>query len=255
MQYRKSISERVFEVILYFVLSGLIAITLYPLLYVLFASLSDPASVVQHRGLLLHPLGFNLGAYRLVFENPMIAIGYRNTILYVVGGTALNLVMTTLAAYALSRRNVYWKRPITLLIVFTMFFGGGLIPTFLLVSNTLNLLDSGWALILPSAINTWNLLIMKTSFESLPVALEESARLDGANDFQILLKIAIPLSLPVIAVMVLFYSVAHWNAFFSAMIYLRTRELWPLQLVLREILISRAFGNSWYGLEGQHAVT
>ena len=127
-----------------------------------------------------------------------------------------------------------------LMIIFTMFFSGGLIPTYLWIGVNLNMIDKPWALIIPPAISTWNLLIMKTSFEAVPVALEESARIDGANDFRILWNVVIPLSLPVIAVMVLFYSVYHWNAFFNAMIYLRDKDLWPLQLVLREILISNS---------------
>lgn len=217
---------------------GLIIITLYPLLYVAFASLSDAGGLAQHRGLMFHPEGFSISAYKLVFLNPMISVGYRNTLFYVVAGTTINLVMTTLGAYGLSRKNVMWRNPIMFLIVFTMFFSGGLIPTFLLVGVTLNMIDKPWALIIPPAINTWNLLIMRTSFEGVPVALEESARMDGASDFRILWNIVIPLSMPVIAVMILFYAVGHWNAFFNAMIYLRSRELWPLQLVLRQILIS-----------------
>lgn len=225
----------------------LIIVTLYPLLYAAFASISDPGRLAQHRGLLFQPAGFSLAAYKLVFRNPMIAIGYRNTLFYVVAGTTINLIMTTLGAYALSRKNVMWKNPIMFLIVFTMFFSGGLIPTFLLVGVTLNMMDKPWALIIPPAINTWNLLIMKTGFEGVPVALEESARIDGANDFRILWNIVIPLSLPVVAVMILFYAVYHWNAFFNAMIYLRTRDLWPLQLVLRDILIANTQGEMTAG--------
>jgi putative aldouronate transport system permease protein len=229
---------------------GLIAVTLYPLLYVLFASLSDATSLAQNRGLLLRPLGLNFKAYKLVLENPMIAIGYRNTLFYVTVGTALNLLMTSLAAYGLSRKNVFWRNPILFLIIFTMFFSGGLIPTYLWVGNNLGMLDTPWALIIPPAINTWNLLIMKTAFESVPVALEESARLDGANDFHILFRIIIPLSLPVIAVMVLFYAVYHWNAYFNALVYLRTRDLYPLQMILRDILISNNVSSMTTGVSG-----
>ncbi|MEM8535439.1 MAG: carbohydrate ABC transporter permease [Chloroflexota bacterium] len=234
---KKSASEHLFNLFNITFMAGLIVATLYPLLYVLFASLSDPATLAQSRGILLHPLGFTLEAYQRVFENPSISIGYRNTLFYVVVGTALNLIMTSLGAYALSRKNVMWRRQLTLLIVFTMFFNGGLIPTFLLVSRTLNMLDTPWALIVPTAINTWNLLVLKTAFESVPISLEEAARLDGANDFTILWRIVIPLSLPALAVIFLFYAVGHWNAYFNALIYLRDRELYPLQLVLREILI------------------
>jgi putative aldouronate transport system permease protein len=235
---KRSLGDIAFDAFLVVFMLFLIAITLYPLLYAFFASISDPQRLIQHRGLLLRPLGFSLLSYDLVFKNPMIPTGYRNTLFYVVAGTTINLVLTTLGAYGLSRRNVLWQKPLMFLIVFTMFFNGGLIPTFLMVGVTLRMMDTPWALLIPPAISTWNLLIMRTSFQGVPVALEESARIDGANDFHILWRIVIPLSMPVIAVMILFYSVYHWNAFFNAMIYLRTRDLWPLQLVLREILIA-----------------
>ena len=215
----------------------LMVVTLYPFLYVLFASLSDPASMMQKRGLLLAPMGFTLGAYKAVLDNPMILVGYRNTLFYVVAGTSVNMVMTVLGAYALSRKNVMLKNPVMFMIVFTMFFNGGMIPTFLLVGQTLGLQDTPWALILPGAISTMNLIILRSAFETVPVALEEAARIDGANDFQILWHVVIPMSLPALAVILLFYAVGTWNAWFGAMIYLRDRELYPLQLVLREILI------------------
>ena len=221
----------------------LVTVTLYPLLYVAFASFSNPTLLMQHRGILWRPLEFTIRAYEIVLANPMIAIGYRNTLAYVVFGTALNLLMTCLGAYGLSRRGLMLKRPLMLLITFTMFFGGGLIPTYLLVAKTLNMHNSPWALIIPGAINTWNLIIMRTAFESVPVALEEAARIDGANDLVILVKVVLPLSLPVIAVMILFYAVAHWNSWFPAAIYLRTRTLYPLQIILREILIANSIDD------------
>ena len=221
----------------------LVTVTLYPLLYVAFASFSNPTLLMQHRGILWRPLEFTIRAYEIVLANPMIAIGYRNTLAYVVFGTALNLLMTCLGAYGLSRRGLMLKRPLMLLITFTMFFGGGLIPTSLLVAKTLNMHNSPWALIIPGAINTWNLIIMRTAFESVPVALEEAARIDGANDLVILVKVVLPLSLPVIAVMILFYAVAHWNSWFPAAIYLRTRTLYPLQIILREILIANSIDD------------
>jgi putative aldouronate transport system permease protein len=216
----------------------LMVLTLYPFLYVLFASLSDPTSLMQNRGPLVAPLGFTFAAYKAVLENPMILVGYRNTLFYVVFGTSLNMVMTVLGAYALSRRNVMLKNPIMFMIIFTMFFHGGMIPTFLLVGQTLGMQDTPWALIVPGAISTWNLIVLRTSFEAVPVALEEAARIDGANDFQILWHVIIPMSIPALAVIILFYAVGTWNAWFGAMIYLRNRELYPLQLVLREILIT-----------------
>jgi putative aldouronate transport system permease protein len=240
MRIKGNIGDSVFGVVNTILMIGLMVVTLYPLLYVAFASVSDPATFMQFRGALLRPLGFTLEAYRRVFDNPMILVGYRNTLFYVIAGTSLNLLMTCLGAYVLSRRNVPLIRPIMMGIVFTMFFSGGLIPTFLLVGRTLGMMDTPWALIVPVAISTYNLIIMRTGFEAVPYELEEAARMDGANDLDILFRIVLPLSKPVLAVMILFYAVAHWNAFFSAMVYLRTREWYPLQLVLREILIVNA---------------
>jgi len=215
----------------------LIVVTLYPFLYVAFASVSEPYEIVRHQGILLKPLGFSLEAYKLVFENPMILTGYRNTLFYVTVGTSINLLMTSLSAYVLSRKNVMFKNAMMMMVVFTMFFSGGLIPFYLTVRE-LGLSDSMWAVILPTAMSTYNMIVMRTAFTAIPDSLEESARIDGANDFTILFRIILPLSLPVVAVMILFYAVGHWNAWFNAMIFLRTRDKYPLQIVLREILIA-----------------
>ena len=243
IRHRESRAERLFSVGNLALMVVLMGLTLYPLLFVLFASLSNPGELTQHRGLLFAPIDLTFEAYRRVFQNPIILTGYRNTLFIVVVGTALNVLMTTLGAYALSRRNVLFKDPAMFFIVFTMFFSGGLIPTYLLVGQTLHLQNSLWALIIPGAVNTLNLIIMRTAFNAVPVALEEAARIDGANDWVILFRIFLPLAWPVVAVMILFYGVAHWNAFFSALVYLRDRELYPLQLVLREILISSNVQN------------
>src|SRR5712691_10276732 len=237
IRMKRSFSELIFDYGNILFMIALIAATLYPMLYILFASFSDPTLLAQHRGLLAGPLGFSTEAYARVFENPNILTGYRNAIYYVVSGTFINIVLTTLGAYVLSRRKVLWKEPIMFRIVFTMFFSGGLIPTFLLVGRSLGWINSPLALIIPGAIQTYNLIIMRTAFQQVPYELNEAARMDGANDFQILWRIYIPLVKPVLAVMVLFYSVSHWNSFFPALIYLRNRDLYPLQLILREILI------------------
>ncbi|WP_195572184.1 carbohydrate ABC transporter permease [Paenibacillus sp. 1001270B_150601_E10] len=236
---RISVGEKVFVGFNTVFMLLLCFVTLYPFIYVGFASLSDPASLAAHRGLLLLPLDMNFSAYKAVFDNPMITTGYRNTLIYVVCGTAINLLLTSIGAYVLSRRNLYFKNILMLLIVITMFFGGGLIPTYLLI-NKLGMLNTVWALLIPGAISTFNMIIMRTGFQSVPISLEESARIDGANDLVILFRIIIPLSMPVIAVMILWYAVGHWNSYFSALIYLRDRELFPLQLVLREILITNS---------------
>lgn len=229
--------ERTFSYFNILLMLGLCVITLYPFLYVVLASFSDATSLLQHRGLLIKPAGFDLGAYRAVFNNPMIMKGYQNTLLYVTLGTLINMLMTAIGAYVLSRPKLYFKNIIMFFIVVTMVFHGGLIPSYLLV-NDLGMMNTMWAILIPSAINTFNMIIMRTSFQGVPVSLEESARMDGASDWRILFQLIIPLSMPVIAVMILWYTVGNWNSYFSALVYLRDRAAYPLQLVLREILIA-----------------
>jgi putative aldouronate transport system permease protein len=207
------------------------------------ASFSEPANVLSNIGLYWRPLGFSLDGYKVVFNNPNIINGYINTTINLVIGTSFCMLMTTIGAYALSRRNLYFKRIITFFVVFTMYFGGGLIPTYLVVKGV-GLYNSRWALILPSAISTWNLIVLKTGFQRVPLSLNESAVIDGANDFTILFRIMIPVSKATIAVITLFYAVSYWNSWFAASIYLRERKLYPLQLVLREILISNTVANT-----------
>lgn len=243
-KWKGSLGDKVFISIVY-ILMGLMAIAcLYPMWHVVMASFSDPIELMRHTGVILKPLGYSLEGYRVVLQNPNIPQSYLNTILYVIAGTAINMFLTTLGAYALSRKGFMFKRTLTLLIVFTMYFNAGLIPNFLLVKG-LGMYDSVWALLLPGAVSTWNLIVMKTSFASVPISLEESARLDGANDFVILWKIFLPLSKATVAVMILFYAVGHWSSWFNAMVYLQDREKFPLQLIMREILISNSTsGNS-----------
>ncbi len=212
---------------------------LYPMVHILMGSLSDPIKMVAYKGPMLLPRGFNPRAYALVLDNPNILSGYRNTLIVVVGATALNILMTSLGAYVLSRRQFALKKALMLMVVFTMYFGGGMIPRFLIFKNIYHIDNTFWALILPGAISTWNLIIMRTSFMGIPASLEESAHIDGANDFVILFRIVMPLAKATVAVMVLFYGVSHWNAWFDAMVFLRKRELYPLQLILRELLISQ----------------
>jgi len=233
--YRK-IGERVFDLFNAVFLSFITVITIYPFLYVLFASLSNSTDLARHKGLILFPLGFNVSAYEMVFKNPMILKGYGNTIFIVIVGVALNIVMTSIGAYFLSRKNVLLKKPVMALIVFTMFFSGGLIPFYFAVKN-IGLTNTLWSAIIPFSINTFNLIIMRTSFMSIPDSLEESAKIEGAGDFWVLCKIIIPLSLPIIAVMVLYYGVEKWNGWFYASIFITKRELFPLQVILREILL------------------
>ena len=242
--FKKSISEKTFDAINAITMITLSLITLYPFVYVLFGSFSNPSELVSHRGLLLYPLDFNLVSYKLVFKNPMILLGYRNTLIYLLSGTFVSIILTSLGAYALSRKNLLWKNAIMFMLVFTMFFSGGLIPSYLLVLK-LGMFDSLWAIIIPGSVSTMNIIIMRTYFQTIPASMEESAKIDGANEIKILFRIILPLSIPVLAVMILFYGVGHWNSWFSASLYLRERKLLPLQLILREILITNELtGNS-----------
>lgn len=237
MLIKRSLGEKGFDVANTVFMIVMSLVTLYPLIYVLFSSLSDPQYVVQNRGLVLYPHGFNWDAYQMVFKNPNMVRSFGNTLLYVSAGTLMNILLTSLGAYALSRKNLMLKNPVMFMIVFTMFFEGGLVPLYLLMQN-LHLLDTRLAIILPSAISAFNLIIMRTAFQAVPESLEESARIDGAGDWTILFKVVLPLSMPVVAVMLLFYGVSHWNSWFYATIFLQSRELYPLQVILREILIS-----------------
>ena len=245
MKIKKSLGEYIFDACNHFFLFFWALITLYPLLYVLFSSLSDAGRLMSHRGLLLYPLGINFDAYKMAIKNPLVLTGYLNTLIIVIGGTSLNIVMTSLAAFFLSRKNVLWKNLVMLMIAVTMFFGGGMIPSYLLVVG-LGMRNSLLALIIPGAVSAFNVIIMRTAFMDIPDSLEESAFMDGANNFDILYRIVLPLSKSVVAVMALWYGVGHWNSWFSAAIYLTDRKLYPIQLVLREILIQNTNSTEVY---------
>jgi putative aldouronate transport system permease protein len=233
----QSLTDKLLDIAIHVGLVILMIFAFYPLLYVTFASISEAGQLVAHKGLLFKPLGFSMEAYNSVFKNPGILIGYRNTLFILVMGVLLNLFMTAIGAYVLSRKNVMWNKAFIFIIVFTMFFNGGLIPLYLTVRDV-GLIDSLWATIIPFAVSTFNLIIMRTAFMSVPDSLEESAKIDGANHFTILFKIVVPLSMPVIAVMILYYAVEKWNGWFYASIFLKDRNLFPLQLTLREILLA-----------------
>ncbi|SFQ47780.1 carbohydrate ABC transporter permease [Caldicoprobacter faecalis] len=228
--------DKIFDTVNIIILTLVLVIILYPLIFVVSASFSDPVRVLQGQ-VWLWPKGFNIESYKLVFSHDQIMIGYRNTIFYTLLGTFINLVMTTLGAYPLSRRDFRARSFFTFIFVFTMFFSGGLIPTYLVVKQ-LGLLDTIWALLLPGAVSVWNMTIMRNYFQtSIPFELQESAMIDGCGNLSLLLKIVLPLSIPIIAVMIIFYGVGHWNSFFNALIYLTDQNKYPLQLVLRSILI------------------
>jgi len=228
--------ERIFDGIVNVVAGFILLLVLYPLLFVLSASFSDP-KMVMNGEMWLWPVGFTLEAYQEILNYGMVWVGYKNTILYTVFGTVVNIALTTLAAYPLSRRDLPGRNAFMFLITFTMFFHGGLIPTYLLVRD-LGMVNTFWALIVPNAIATYNLIVMRTYFQTnIPWEIQEAAHMDGCSNAKLLTHIILPLSKPILAVMVLFYAVGHWNSFFNALIYLRNDALFPLQLVLREILI------------------
>ncbi|TLS50085.1 carbohydrate ABC transporter permease [Paenibacillus antri] len=230
------------------------AVVIYPLVFVLSASISDPAAVLSGN-MWLWPVNVSFTGYEKVFGNRDLLTGYANTILYTVVGTAINVVMTMMAAYPLSQRSFYGRNLIMALIVFTMFFSGGLIPTYMVVRD-LGMTNTMWALIIPSAVSVYNILIMRTYFQtSIPGEILEAAAIDGSSDIRTLLRIVLPLSLPILAVMVLFYAVGHWNAYFNALIYLTDREQYPLQLFMREILIQGQMEEMINASDHAHAQT
>ena len=239
----------IFNCFNYIVLTVLTLLCHYPILHVIFASLSNPTELIAHQGLLFKPLGFTLSGYKLVFQDDSILLGFKNTILYVGLGTVLNMIMTIMGAYTLSRRDLMLKNAIMVIITITMFFGGGLIPWFLFMRQ-LGLYDNLWAMILPTALNTWNMIIMRTGFQALPYELEEAAVIDGASQGNILLNVILPLSKPVLAVIFLYYLVGNWNSWFNAMVLLEDRDKYPLQLLLKEILVMNDSSMSSVGSAG-----
>ncbi|WP_135554831.1 carbohydrate ABC transporter permease [Paenibacillus cymbidii] len=245
---KDSVGRRSFRALNGLVLALLSLVTVYPIVYVVFASLSNPAEMMAHRGLLLAPLGWSLEAYKVVLANRMITGGYVNTLIVVIAGLTVNLLMTSLGAYFLSRQGVLWRNAIMMLIVFTMFFSGGLVPYYLTVMG-LHLGNTLWALIVPTAVNTFNLILMRTAFLGIPGEIEDSAHLDGASHLTILFRIFLPLSMPVVAVMILYYGVGHWNSWFNAMLFIRDRDLYPLQLVLRDILVQNDTDGMLVGMD------
>ncbi|AEE97718.1 carbohydrate ABC transporter permease [Mahella australiensis] len=235
---KQTAGERVFSIMNYVILILLAIITLFPFVYVILVSVTPASELVNvGKGILYVPKSLDFLAYKQIFETDTIPQAYKISIFVTVVGTVLSLLVTVLTAYPLSRRRLPGRSILLFIITFTMLFGGGLIPTYMVV-RSLKLLDSVWALILPSTVSAFNLIIMKNYFLTIPDSLEESAKLDGANDFLILFRIILPLSLPMLATIALFYMVGYWNAFFNAIIYINNQRLYPLQVVLRQILFS-----------------
>lgn len=229
-------NSRVIDVIACILGGVVLLLTLYPLIYVVSASFSDPGSVTLGEVVLL-PVKPTLDGYATIFKYGPIWVGYRNTIFYTVGGTIINMLITLPCAYALSRKDLVGRNALSIFFAFTMFFSGGLIPTYLVIKE-LGMLNTVWSLLLPTAMSVWNMIIARTYFQnSIPAGLEEAATIDGCSNVKLFLYIILPLSQPIIAVLLLYYAVGHWNEYFNALIYLSNEDIYPLQLILRNILL------------------
>ena len=232
-----ALSDKIYMVFVYAITSFILVIILVPLLFVVASSFSAPEAVMAGK-VYLWPVNFNLKGYSMILGHDMLMTGFKNSLIYVVLGTSINIIMTILASYPLSRKDLRLRNPIMFFFAFTMLFSGGMIPTYILIRN-LGLLDTRGAMVLPSAMAMWNVIVMRTYFQtSIPDELLESAKLDGCDDFRFLIKIVLPLSTPIIAVNILLYAVSHWNSYMNGFLYLTDTNLYPLQLVLRDILIT-----------------
>ena len=239
---RVSPADRIFDILNYVFLTLCLLIVAYPLYFIVIASVSDPTAVYAGK-VILWPARFTLEGYQRILDYESFFTGYRNTVIYTVVGTTVNVLITIPGAYALSRKDLVGRNFFMMGVTFTMIFSGGLIPTYLLVIS-LNLYNTMWALILPVAVSAWNLIVARTFFQqTIPDELLEAATLDGAGNTQFFLRVVLPLSKSIIAVMVLFYAVNHWNSYFNALIYLKSAEKYPLQLALRNILFENSLGD------------
>lgn len=218
---------------------GLILVTFYPIWYVVCASFSSSTAISTNPGKLLLPKDFGLGAYQKALKHPLIVSGFKNIFIILAGSLPLNIIMTLLCGYFMAAKNVLWKKFIVAYLMFTMFFGGGLIPTYL-NQKSLGLYNNLWALIIPGALSLYNAIICKTAIEAVPESLTESAYIDGASDFTVLFRIITPLIKPTLAVLLLYYGVGHWNSWFSASLYITKNELLPIQNILRAVLIANS---------------
>ena len=254
MKIKKSFGEHLFDGFNILFMLFMIVICAYPLLYVVFGSFSNAAELMKETGILWKPAGFSLEGYKFVLDNDDLYSGYLNSIFYIFVGTSLSVILTAFMAFNLSRPYLKHNGFIMKILIVTMFFGGGLIPTFLVV-KTLGLYGSRWAVILTSLMSIYNMLVLRNAFAGVPYSLEESARIDGAGTFTVLFKIMIPLSMAAIAVQILFFGVGVWNSWFSAMIYLKDRKKFPIQLILREILINGQTGANSMSSSTQEDVT
>jgi putative aldouronate transport system permease protein len=242
----------IFDAVNYLVISAIIFITMFPLLNIVSVSFSSPADILGNR-IILFPRHFTLDAYRLVFVRIPLLQAFLNTIEYTTVGTLFSVISTLLMAYPLSRRTLYGRGVLMFVVSFTMFFSGGMIPTFILVRR-LGIIDTLWAIVLPGLVSTWNLIITRTYFQGLPVELNEAAKIDGASEYRIFATIIIPLSKAIIAVLVLYYAVEIWNYFFIPMLYLNDPRKFPLQLLLRGLLVDTGTSQTDRLYQGKQVV-
>jgi len=226
--------EKAFSVLNYLFFTVLMIVMIYPFWYMVMGSLSDPIYVADG-GFFLKPAGFSLSAYEAVLKNVSILTGFRVTFISTVGGTAIGTFLTATTAYAISKRRLRGRMVFAFLVLFTMLFNGGLVPSYLLIKE-LNMINTYWALILPAAIGAWNIFVMQSFFRGIPEELEEAAKMDGANDLTVFFRIVLPLSKAVLATIGLFIAVWYWNDFFSSVLYSTDKEMWQLQMVLKDLI-------------------
>ncbi|MCD9021661.1 carbohydrate ABC transporter permease [Cohnella silvisoli] len=233
---KDSTGDKVFLISIYVILSLVFIVVLYPLIYIVSSSFSSPAAVTSGR-VWLWPVDLSINGYERLFNTPKIMTGYANSLFYTAAGTVISVILTIMIAYPLSRKTFFGKNALMMMITFTMLFSGGLIPTYMVVREV-GLIDTRWALLIPNAIWVWQVIIARSFFQtSIPDELIDSSEMDGCSDFRFMRSVVIPLSKPIIAVLVLMYAVGQWNAYFDALIYLKTANLFPLQLILRSIII------------------
>jgi putative aldouronate transport system permease protein len=242
IQQNRSWSTRMFDGINVAILLLVSAVMIIPFIYIILISFATEQEVLS-KSFLVFPTKFSLEGYRYIFSTPILLRSLAVTIGVTVIGTLVNLLLTVLMAYPLARKDLYGRRVVMLMVIFTMLFNAGIVPTFLIVKE-LHLTNTYWALIIPSAISAFNMIIIKNFFQQLPDGLEESAKIDGCNDLGILFRIVIPLSLPALATFSLFYAVTHWNTFLSAILYINDSNKWPIQVMLRQIVILSEKGLS-----------
>ena len=241
--------DKVFDVFIYVIVALIIIVTLYPLIYVLSMAISNPIAVARKQ-VVLWPVGFSTSAFKTVLNDKNIWVYYGNTIWYTVMGILTGVTTTALAAYPLSRKNFRPRKYFLIFIMFTMFFGGGMIPTYLVVARFLKLYNTRWALILPGLTSAWYISVTRNFFATIPEEMLESAWMDGASEYRIFAQFVLPLSAPILAVLALYYGIGHWNAYFSALLYLGKRELQPLALYIRRVVIE----NSLESIDAEAAI-